>query len=190
MWLCKSPAGPSLKFEVKDVHTTLELKLQGNCLKYSRPFLSFDGSFDLLPHLKLAKEMLVHAFNTPKNHPKSKPFIDHVLSFTYVEGKICFRAHQIVNQYETKFTADCDVDKLVLIEIGPRMTLTLVKVLDGSMCGEGLWQNERFVTPNKMRSKAMIHFLKKREEKLMSKSEKKKLLKEGQDEDGYLDSAF
>lgn len=78
----------------------------------------------------------------------------------------------------------------MLIEIGPRMTLTLVKVLDGSMCGEGLWQNERFVTPNKMRSKAMIQFLKKREEKLMNKSERKKLLKEGQDEDGYLDSAF
>jgi hypothetical protein len=41
-----------------------------------------------------------------------------------------------------------------------------------------------------MRSKAMIQFLKKREEKLMNKSERKKLLKEGQDEDGYLDSAF
>jgi ribosome biogenesis protein BRX1 len=32
MWVCKSPVGPSLKFEVKDVHTTTELKLQGNCL--------------------------------------------------------------------------------------------------------------------------------------------------------------
>jgi ribosome biogenesis protein BRX1 len=27
MWVCKSPAGPSLKFEVKEIHTTLELKL-------------------------------------------------------------------------------------------------------------------------------------------------------------------
>jgi len=50
-----------------------------------------------MPNLRLAKEMLVHAFNTPKNHPKSKPFIDHVLSFTYLNGKIYFRAHQVVN---------------------------------------------------------------------------------------------
>jgi ribosome biogenesis protein BRX1 len=83
--------------------------------------------------------MFVHTFNTPKNHPKSKPFIDHVLSFNYIDGKIHFRAHQIVNQYEAKFTEEDDVDKLILIEIGPRMTLNLVKILDGSLCGEGLY---------------------------------------------------
>jgi hypothetical protein len=53
------------------------------------------------------------------------------------------------------------------------MTLTLVKILDGSMCGEGLWQNDKFITPNKARSKAMISFLKKRYEKMANKSEKK-----------------
>jgi ribosome biogenesis protein BRX1 len=59
LWVAKSPAGPSMKFQVKDIHTTEELKLQGNCLKYSRPFLSFDAGFESQPHLKLAKEMLV-----------------------------------------------------------------------------------------------------------------------------------
>jgi len=70
-----------------------ELKLTGNCLKFSRPMVSFDGHFDdpNLPHLQLAKEMLSHTFNTPKNHPKSKPFIDHVIAFTYFDGKIWFR---------------------------------------------------------------------------------------------------
>lgn len=83
MWLIKSPDGPSFKFSVQNIHTSDELKLTGNCLQFSRPLLSFDKSFDDVPHLALLKEMLVHAFNTPKNHPKSKPFIDHVLSFNY-----------------------------------------------------------------------------------------------------------
>ena len=42
LWAAKSPNGPSLKFQVTEIHTTKELKLTGNCLKYSRPLLSFD----------------------------------------------------------------------------------------------------------------------------------------------------
>lgn len=157
MWLAKSPAGPSMKFEIKDIHTSNELKLQGNCLKYSRPFLSFDASFDKMAHLKLMKEMFVQVFNTPKNHPKSKPFIDHVISFNYLaeEGSVYFRVYQVVNEFETLFTEKCDVEKLVLIEIGPRMKFVPIKMLDGTLSGESLWQNDKFITPNKVRSKAM-----------------------------------
>lgn len=93
MWLAKSPNGPSIKFQVKDIHTTQELKLTGNCLKYSRPLLSFDAAFDSTPHLRLAKEMFVQVFGTPKNHPKSKPFIDHVISFNYLNGAVYFRVY-------------------------------------------------------------------------------------------------
>jgi ribosome biogenesis protein BRX1 len=93
MWLAKSPSGPAFKYSVQNIHSTSELKLTGNCLKYSRPLLSFDGAFDdpSQPFLQLTKELLSHVFNTPKNHPKSKPFIDHVLSFKYFQGKIWFR---------------------------------------------------------------------------------------------------
>ena len=98
--LIKSPDGPSLKFAVQNIHTAGELKLTANCLKCSRPLLSFDKQFDEIAHLSLMKEMLVHAFNTPKNHPKSKPFIDHVLSFNYYDGRVWFRNYQIVNQNE------------------------------------------------------------------------------------------
>ena len=91
MWLSKSPSGPAFKFSVTNIHTMDELKLSGNCLKYSRPMLSFDASFESMPHLKLAKELLSHIFNTPKNHPKSKPFIDHVMSFNYFDGRIWIR---------------------------------------------------------------------------------------------------
>jgi len=58
LWMSKSPNGPSIKFQVKDVHTTKELKLTGNCLQYSRPLLSFCKMFDSEPHLQLAKEMM------------------------------------------------------------------------------------------------------------------------------------
>lgn len=97
MWLTKTPNGPSLKFLVNNIHTTEELKLTGNCLKYSRPLLSFDSGFESSPHLQLVKEMFVQVFNTPKNHPKSKPFIDHVFSFNYHDGRIWFRVYQIMN---------------------------------------------------------------------------------------------
>lgn len=99
MWLSKSPNGPAFKFSVQNINLMKELKLQGNCLKYSRPFLSFDGSFDdpEKPHLQLCKELLAQTFNTPKNHPKSKPFIDHVISFNVYDGKIWFRHYQILN---------------------------------------------------------------------------------------------
>ena len=93
MWVCKSPNGPSLKFLVNNIHTTEELKLTGNCLKYSRPLLSFDGGFESTAHLKLVKEMFVQVFNTPKNHPKSKPFIEHVFSFNLHDGRIWFRVY-------------------------------------------------------------------------------------------------
>ena len=59
MWASKSPSGPSIKFLVTNMHTTGELKLTGNCLKYSRPLLSFDGGFDDSVHTKLIKEMLL-----------------------------------------------------------------------------------------------------------------------------------
>jgi ribosome biogenesis protein BRX1 len=115
------------------------LKLTGNCLKYSRPMLSFDQAFDTTPFLQLTKELLQQAFNTPKNHPKSKPFIDHVISFSYYDGRVWFRHYQIVNQHEEKFTAEDDIEKLMLIEIGPRFCLQPIKAFDGTMGGEALW---------------------------------------------------
>ena len=165
MWLSKSPSGPAFKFSVTNIHTMDELKLSGNCLKYSRPMLSFDASFESMPHLKLAKELLSHIFNTPKNHPKSKPFIDHVMSFNFFDGRIWMRNYQILNQHEEQFTAEDDIEKLVLIEIGPRMCMNPIKAFEGSMGGEALWQNEKYIAPAKLRGKRYDQFVKKRNEK-------------------------
>ncbi len=51
--------GPTAKFLVRNIHTMAELKLAGNCLKGSRPVLSFDKAFDDAdkPHLALLKHL-------------------------------------------------------------------------------------------------------------------------------------
>jgi ribosome biogenesis protein BRX1 len=91
MWLGRvggqSP-GPSVRFHVTNVHTMDELRLTGNCMKGSRPVLSFDDSFDRLGHLKLLKELFIDIFGTPRGHPKSKPFVDRVMAFYYADKRV------------------------------------------------------------------------------------------------------
>jgi ribosome biogenesis protein BRX1 len=91
LWFSKTPAGPSVKFHVVNVHTMDELRLTGNCLKGSRPILSFDKALDdphAAPHLRLMRELIAHAFSVPKGHPRSQPFHDHILNFGYTDGKV------------------------------------------------------------------------------------------------------
>lgn len=77
------------------VHTMAELKLSGNHLKGSRPILSFDSAFDQQPHLQLMKEMFTQSFATPRRHPKSKPFHDHVITFHFLDNRIWLRNYQV-----------------------------------------------------------------------------------------------
>lgn len=58
LWLADASNGPSVKFLVHNIHTMEELKMVGNCLKGSRPILSFDDTFDTQPHFQLIKELL------------------------------------------------------------------------------------------------------------------------------------
>ena len=91
LWMGKAPNGPSVKFAVENIHTTRELKMIGNCLKYSRPMLSFDKAFDTEPQLKVLKELFIDTFGAPKNHPKTKPFVDHTFNFTWADNRVWFR---------------------------------------------------------------------------------------------------
>ncbi|XP_042897412.1 ribosome biogenesis protein BRX1 homolog [Parasteatoda tepidariorum] len=144
MWISKVPNGPSAKFLVENVHTMEELKLTGNCLKGSRPILSFDSSFETEPHLMLLKELFTQVFGTPKNHPKSQPFFDHVFNFKFLDNRIWFRNYQI------------ESDGTSLVEIGPRFVLNLIKVFDGSFCGSVLYTNVHYITPSMHRRKVKL----------------------------------
>ena len=108
LWAGSVPNGPTVKFLVENLHTMEALKLTGNCLRSSRPILSFDAKFDEEPHWKLIKELFTQIFGTPKSHPKSQPFVDHVLTFTIIDNKVWLRNYQIVEENGS------------LAEIGPR----------------------------------------------------------------------
>ncbi|KAL0237544.1 hypothetical protein PCE1_000938 [Barthelona sp. PCE] len=142
LWLSRCPTGPSIKFQVHNIHTSGETHFTGNCLLGSRPMLVFDGAFDSAPHLHLTKQMLMYAFGVPQNEPGSKPFVDHILSFHIVDNMIHFRNYQI---------STIEGSEPELIEIGPRFTLEYIKLFEGSFGGNCLMINESWVSPNEVR---------------------------------------
>ncbi|KAL4452775.1 hypothetical protein ABPG75_008437 [Micractinium tetrahymenae] len=149
LWLAKAPGGPSVKFHVTNVHTLEELKLSGNHLRGSRPVLSFDRNFEEQPHLQLLKEMFTQMFATPKRHHKSKPFFDHVTSFSVVDGRVWLRNYQVVPDPDKKKEA---AEGLALVEVGPRACLQPIKMFAGSFGGPVIYENAEYVSPNTIRS--------------------------------------
>lgn len=160
MWLSNVPRGPSAKFLVENLHTMSELKMTGNCLKGSRPLLSFDQEFDKEAHWSLIKELLIQTFSTPNHHPKSQPFFDHVYTFSIADNRIWFRNYQILEEDGS------------LAEIGPRFVLNPIRIFEGSFGGPTLFQNPHYVSPNDLR-----HLMRKRgAQKYMSRIQAKKSL--------------
>jgi ribosome biogenesis protein BRX1 len=145
-----------------------ELHFTGNCLKGSRPILSFDASFDSAPHLRVLKELFLHIFGVPKGARKAKPFVDHVMGFTLADGKIWIRNYQI-NETEPSKIIPKEGDEaskvkekrtgkggreteINLVEIGPRFVLTPIVIQEGSFGGPIIYENKEFVSPNQVRS--------------------------------------
>ena len=115
MWAVKSPNGPSIRMHVQNIHTMDELKMTGNCLKGSRGIVSFDATFDQSEWGKLTKEVFTHVscsscylaavwgthnwtlkiFAVPPTARRAKPFVDHILTFSMLDGKIWFRNFQV-----------------------------------------------------------------------------------------------
>ena len=137
LWLAHYPNGPSVKFLLQSIHTSEELRLSGNCLRSSRPLLSFDNSFASSPHLQLIQQLLLQSFSTPESHPKAMPFTDNIFSFSQSHEKIFFRNFEIVQNNK-------DVN---LVEIGPRFVITPIKILNGMTSGDTLYKNETYITP-------------------------------------------
>ncbi|KXS94602.1 hypothetical protein AC578_7055 [Pseudocercospora eumusae] len=172
IWLSKPPNGPTVKMHCQNIHTMEELNFTGNCLKGSRPILSFDATFEKHAHMRLIKELLTHTFGVPKTSRKIKPFTDHVMGFTIADGKIWIRCYQIseTEQAKGKSAEEKNEDgaaaapsKVVsklgkgethisLVEIGPRFVLTPIVILEGSFGGPVIYENKEFVSPNQIRS--------------------------------------
>ena len=152
----------------QNIHTMEELNFTGNCLKGSRPILSFDKSFDGQAHTRVIKELLTHTFGVPQSSRKIKPFVDHVMGFTIADDKIWIRCYQIAETEPGKTKKDQEnaapdaadttikgskgETDLKLIEIGPRLVLTPIVILEGSFGGPVIYENKEFVSPNQIRS--------------------------------------
>ncbi|KAH7326266.1 Brix domain-containing protein [Stachybotrys elegans] len=146
MYLSKVPNGPTAKFHIQNIQTMEELNFTGNCLKGSRPILSFDSAFDKDPYLRVLRELFIHVFGVPPKARKSKPFIDRVLGFSIVDGRIWVRHYQIT---EEDTTEDKDMS---LVEIGPRFCMTPIIIQEGSFGGAIIYENKQFVSPNQVRA--------------------------------------
>jgi len=148
MWAADAEGdGPSAKFLVQQIKPMKDLRLTGNCLLGSRPIVSFDTTFGASAHGALLKSLLGQIFTTPKGHPRSKPFHDHVLHFSVVRGKVVARHYQVLAPQEgTKGGEDS------LVEIGPRFSLLPIRIFAGSFGGETLYANPEYISPNEARS--------------------------------------
>jgi ribosome biogenesis protein BRX1 len=166
--MSKPPNGPTVKMHLQNLHTMEELNFIGNCLKGSRPVLSFDAAFDKQAHLRVIKELFTQIFGVPKGSRKTKPFVDHVMGFTVADGKIWIRVYQI-NESETSKKKPVDGEEMdvdpapkkkggkpefdvSLVEIGPRFVLTPIVIQESSFGGPIIYENKEFVSPNQIRS--------------------------------------
>lgn len=170
MWISRTPNGPSAKFLMENsalsrakravgqpqfgvlmfrtiVHTMDELRLSGNSMKGSRPILSFDVAFDSAPHWQLLRELFLQTFGTPLGHPHSKPFIDRVTTFSLLDNRVWFRNYQIVREPDAHGKTTTSMS-----EIGPRFTLQLIRIFDGSFGGMTLYEAPDYISPNSIRS--------------------------------------
>ncbi|BFZ53160.1 Ribosome bioproteinsis protein brx1 [Savitreella phatthalungensis] len=169
LWVAKAPNGPCFKLHVQNLHTMDELNLTGNCLRGSRPIISFDATFDAKPHLQVLKELLSQVFNVPKGARRAKPFVDHILTLTVADGKIWFRNYQLketstasgATPKDSKDTSAApktaimkqgkNTVELELVEIGPRFCMTIINIFEGSFTGPVIYENKEFVSPNVVR---------------------------------------
>jgi ribosome biogenesis protein BRX1 len=187
MYLARVPSGPTMKFQVLNVHTTDEMRLAGNCLLGSRPILHFDKHFGEISYLKLMKSLLTQAFGTPRNHPKSKPFHDHIMCFYWLDRKVWFRHYQIAP--ETPDKAD-DPEGQILTEIGPRFVLDPIRIFSGSFGGPTLYANAFYMSPTALRSQAKQMMRSPYKRRLEMQADRKARLKDAEFEEDPLDEAF
>mmetsp|Transcript_44221 Transcript_44221/g.117160 ORF Transcript_44221/g.117160 Transcript_44221/m.117160 type:complete len:347 (-) Transcript_44221:151-1191(-) len=187
MWMARVPLGPTFKFQVRNIHTTGEVRLAGNCLLGSRPILHFDKSFSTIPFLKLMRTMFIQVWGTPRNHPKSKPFHDHMMCFYYADHKVWFRHYQIAPEAPDAMN---EPERQILTEIGPRFVLDPIRVLAGSFSGQVLYANPYYLTPTGLRIQASKALKKPYERKLKHKVERFGKLKELEMDEDPVEDAF
>lgn len=97
----------------------------------------------------MLKEVLTQVFATPQGHPKSKPFFDHVLTFSIADGRVWMRNYQVLLPLDGKKSIQ---EGLSTVEVGPRCCFNPIVVLEGGFGGRVLYENPTYVSPNALRA--------------------------------------
>jgi len=88
-----------------------------------------------------------------------------------VNNTIFFRNYQILNELSKKFCNDDDVSKIQLVEIGPRFSMTIVRIFDGVLGGRSLFANPYYLSPSSIMKRNYNAFLARRSKKLKNEEE-------------------
>lgn len=140
-----------------------ELGFGGNVLKGGRGIVVFDKSFEEQTpggeHKELIREMLRGVFCVPSKGVRGmKPFIDRIIGVYSLDNKIWIRVYEIREGQKSD-----DVEKakqpgsdVSLVEVGPRMVLTPIVILEGSFGGPVIFENKQYVSPNQVRREARL----------------------------------
>jgi ribosome biogenesis protein BRX1 len=91
-----------------------------------------------------------------------------------------------MNENDEKFTEKDQLEGMNLVEIGPRFSLVPIKILEGCFTGETIWQNGKYITPAKIRSKKYGRYMKKR----VQKEKHRTILEENQLKETPLDRLY
>lgn len=169
LWLSGAPNGPTVKFSVTNLHTMAELGFEGNCLKGGRGTVVFDQGFDAglgkvgEEYRGLIREMLKGVFCVPERGVRGmKPFIDRIIGVYALDGKIWIRVYEIREAERSEEKGEMTTKKVKgtsevkLLEVGPRMVLTPIVVLEGSFGGPVIYENKQFVSGNQLRKEALL----------------------------------
>ena len=163
LWLAGAPNGPTIKFSVSNIHTMAELDFGGNSLKGGRGIVVFDKSFEEnmegFEHKTLIREMLQGVFCVPSKGVRGmKPFVDRIVGIYGLDGKIWIRIYEIreTENAEKEGLPKGQKTNISLVEIGPRMVLTPILVLEGSFGGPVIYENKQYVSPNQLRSEVRL----------------------------------
>lgn len=150
-----------------------ELGFGGNCLKGGRGIVAFDKSFDDelnsagtgRESITLIREMLRGVFCVPSKGVKGlKPFVDRVVGIYALDKKIWIRVYEV--REDSKIETDGNSHKagietltgtsnVKLVEVGPRMVLTPIVILEGSFGGPVIFENKLYVSPNVVRREVL-----------------------------------
>lgn len=153
-------------------------------MKGGRGVVVFDKSFDEMTSTGgeeskgLIREMLRGVFCVPSKGVRgAKPFVDRVVGIYGLDGKIWIRIYEIregsKDIVEEKVLDEAN-SGIKLVEVGPRMVLTPIVILEGSFGGPVIFENKMYVSPNLVRREARLKKSGKYDQRIYDKTDRSK----------------